>query len=135
MSSSSRAGDSDAKSILDKAITALGGAEKLAKIEAFSMKAKGTVVIDGKESDTTSEVIYKGLDHFRREFGNDQFHGVIVVDGDKGWRKLGDNSSTIEPQRRHQREAQCLPLGHPNHTRAAQGQRLQIRDRGRGEDG
>ncbi len=93
--SSSHAGDSDAKSILDKAITALGGAEKLTKIEAFSMKAKGTVVIDGKESDTTSEVIYKGLDHFRRDFGNDQFHGVIVVDGDKGWRKLGDNSSTI----------------------------------------
>ena len=63
---SSQAGDSDAKSIVDKAITALGGAEKLAKIEAFSMKAKGTVVFNGNENDTTTEVIYKGLDHFRQ---------------------------------------------------------------------
>ena len=76
LTSSSQAGDSDAKSILDKAITALGGAEKLAKVEAFSMKAKGTVVFNGNENDTTTEVIYKGLDHYRREFGNDQFHGV-----------------------------------------------------------
>ena len=34
----------------------------------------------------------KGLDHFRREFGNDQFHVVVVLAGDKGWRKFGDNS-------------------------------------------
>ncbi len=91
-----RAGGDDAKSILDKAIKALGGEEKLAKAEAFSMKAKGTVVFNGNENDTTSEVTVKGLDHFRREFGNDQFHGVIVLDGDKGWRKIGDNSSDIE---------------------------------------
>ena len=96
LTGSSRAGDSDAKSIVDKAITALGGAEKLAKIEAFSMKAKGTVVFNGNESDTTTEMIFKGIDHYRREFGNDQFHGVVVLAGDKGWRKFGDNSSTIE---------------------------------------
>jgi len=96
VTSSSQAGDSDAKSIVDKAITAMGGAEKLAKIEAFSMKAKGTVVFNGNESDTTTEMIFKGLDHYRREFGNDQFHGVVVLDGNRGWRKFGDNSSTIE---------------------------------------
>jgi hypothetical protein len=96
VTSSSQAGDSDAKSIVDKAITAVGGAEKLGKVEAFSMKAKGTVVFNGNENDTTTDVIYKGLDHYRREFGNDQFHGVVVLDGDKGWRKFGDNSSTIE---------------------------------------
>ncbi len=91
-----RAGDDDAKAILDKAIKALGGEDKLAKAGAFSIKAKGTVVFNGNESDTTSEVTIKGLDHLRREFGNEQFHGVIVLDGDKGWRKFGDNSSEIE---------------------------------------
>ena len=60
------------------------------------MKAKGTVVFNGNENDTTTEVIYKGLDHLHREFGNDQFHAVVVLAGDKGWRKFGDNSSTIE---------------------------------------
>jgi hypothetical protein len=93
---SSQAGDSDAKSIVDKAIAALGGADKLGKIEAFSIKMKGTVVFNGNENDTTTELTYKGLDHYRREFGNDQFHGVIVLAGDKGWRKIGDNSGTIE---------------------------------------
>ena len=93
---SSQAGDSDAKSIVDKAITAVGGAEKLAKIEAFSMKAKGTVVFGGNESDITTEITFKGLDHYRREFGNDQFHGITVLAGDKGWRKIGDNASSIE---------------------------------------
>ena len=96
VTSSSQADDSDAKSILEKAITALGGAEKLAKIDAFSMKAKGTVVFGGNEADATTVVTYKGLDHYRREFGNDQFHGVFVHAGDKGWRKIGDNSSDIE---------------------------------------
>ncbi len=96
VTSRSRAEGPDAKSILDKAITAMGGAEKLGKVEAFSLKAKGTVVFGGNESDTTTEMTYKGLDHYRREFGNDQFHGVIVLAGDKGWRKFGDNSSDIE---------------------------------------
>jgi hypothetical protein len=96
LTNSSQAGDSDAKSILDKAITALGGAEKLGKIEAFSMKWKGTVVFNGNESDSTTELIFKGLDHYRRDFGNDQVHDVVVLDGNRGWRKIRDNSRTIE---------------------------------------
>src|SRR5262249_53997414 len=43
-----------------------------------------------------TEVTVKGLDHFRREFGNDDFHGVVVLAGDKGWRKFGDNFSELE---------------------------------------
>jgi outer membrane lipoprotein-sorting protein len=93
---SSLAADDDAKAIVDKAIKALGGEDKLSKIDAFSSKSKGTVVFGGNESETTTESTFKGLDHARREFGNDQFHGVIVFDGDKGWRKFGDNSSSID---------------------------------------
>jgi hypothetical protein len=91
-----RAGDDDAKAVLEKAIKALGGEDKLSKVEAFSMKAKGTVVFNGNENDSTSEVTIKGLDHIRREFGTDQFHAVVVLSGDKGWRKFGDNFSEIE---------------------------------------
>jgi len=90
------AADDDAKSVVDKAIKALGGEDKLSKVEAFSVKAKGTVVINGDENDSTVEVTLKGLDHVRREFGTDQFHAVVVLDGDKGWRKFGENSSEIE---------------------------------------
>jgi hypothetical protein len=65
-----RADDPKAKAILDKAIKALGGEDKLAKIEAFSWKAMD------------AEVIFKGLDHMRRAFGVN----LVVLAGDKGWR-------------------------------------------------
>ena len=131
VSSSSRAGDSDAKSILDKAIAALGGAEKLTKIEAFSMKAKGTVVIDGKESHTTSEVIYKGLDHFRREFGNDQFHGVIVVDGDKGWRKPATTPARLTATASPTRSAMSTSWSSQSHSCRSRAAASNSRPRGR----
>src|SRR5271165_2194385 len=91
-----RAAEGDAKAILDKAIKAVGGEEKLAKAEAFSWKSKGTVNFGGNESDSTEEVTAKGLDHYRREFGNDQFHVEVVLAGDKGWRKFGDNASELD---------------------------------------
>ena len=91
-----RADDVDAKSILDKAIKALGGDEKLAKVAAYSWKSEGTVTFNGNENESKTEVTVKGLDHFRREFGNDNFHGVVVLAGDKGWRMFGDNSSELE---------------------------------------
>jgi hypothetical protein len=91
-----RADDQDAKSILDKAIKALGGEEKLAKVQAFAWKAKGTVSFNGNDNEFTSETTIKGFDHLKREFGNDQFHGVLVVAGDKGWRHFGDNQAELE---------------------------------------
>jgi hypothetical protein len=66
-----RADDKDAKAILDKAIAALGGEEKLGKAQAFSWKSKGTIVFNGNENEMNNQVTVKGLDHFRWEFGND----------------------------------------------------------------
>jgi hypothetical protein len=90
-----RADDSEAKAILDKAIKALGGQEKLAVAKAFSWKTKGTITIEGEDRDMNSTVTVQGLDHFRREFGNDQFSGIVVLAGDKGWRKFGDNQTDL----------------------------------------
>ena len=88
--------DKDVKPVLDKGINALGGAEKLGKVNAFSWKSKGTITFNGNENDFTGQVTIKGLDQYRREFGNDQFNAVVVVDGAKGWRKFGDNSTELE---------------------------------------
>ena len=96
VSGSGRADDQEVKSILDKPLEALGGEEKLGKVEAFSWKSKGVVVFNGDENESRSEVTVKGLDHFRREFGNDQFHGIVVLSGEKGWRKFGDNVNDLE---------------------------------------
>jgi hypothetical protein len=93
---SSRAAEGDAKAILDKAIKALGGEEKLGKVEAFTWKSKGTANFGGNESEFSNQLTVKGLDHYRREFGNDQFSGIVVLAGDKGWRKFGDNMTELE---------------------------------------
>ena len=90
------ADDNDAKSILEKGIKALGGEEKLSKADAFSWKGKGTISFGGNENDFTVEMTIKGLDRYRREFGNDQFNGVVVLDGGKGWRKFGENGGELE---------------------------------------
>ena len=90
-----RADEKEAKAILDKAIKAMGGKEKLGKVEAFSYKTKGVFTINGEDREMNGEVTVKGLNHLRREFGNDQFHGVVVVSGDQGWRKFGDNGDNV----------------------------------------
>jgi hypothetical protein len=94
--SPARADDQDAQAILDKAVKALGGEEKLAKVTAFSVKSKGTINFGGNENDFDGQLTVEGLDHLKRELSNDQFHVVTVLGGSKGWRKFGDNSSELD---------------------------------------
>ena len=64
----SRADDKDATAILDKAIKALGGEEKLSKIKAYSVKTKGTITFGGNDNEFTAKATHEGLDHYRSEF-------------------------------------------------------------------
>lgn len=93
-----RSGEQEAKAVVDKAIKAVGGEEKLAKVGSYTWKYKATVSFNGNESEVEGKVTSQGLDHYRNEFGNDQFQGVIVLGGDKGWRKFGDNASDIDSE-------------------------------------
>jgi hypothetical protein len=87
-----RADDPKAKAILDRAIKALGGEEKLAKIDAFSWKAKLTYGPAGREMD--AEVIFKGLDHMRRAYDVN----LVVLAGDKGWQKVRDSTKDLSDE-------------------------------------
>ena len=93
-------GDKGADAVLDKAIQALGGAEKLGKVKAATWKAKGTIRIGGNDSDFTSQSTVQGPDQFRQEFegefGGNKVTGVTVLNGDKGWRKFGDNVMALD---------------------------------------
>src|SRR5262249_53313597 len=94
------ADDKDANSILDKAIKALGGEEKLSAVKAATWKAKGTINFGGMESEFTSQSTVQGLDHYRGEFegefmGN-KFKGVTVLAGDKGWVNFGGNKMDMD---------------------------------------
>ena len=94
LTGSARADEKDTAAILDKAIKALGGEEKLSKIKAATLAGKGTISLMGMDSEITTKTAVQGLDHFRQEFegdfGGNKVKGVTVLAGDKGWRKFGD---------------------------------------------
>lgn len=89
-----RADEAEANAILDKAIKALGGEEKLGKVEAATWKSKATLSINGNDNEFTSQSTIQGLGHYRSEFEGDfngnKFKGVVILNGEKGWRKFGD---------------------------------------------
>jgi hypothetical protein len=94
------ADDKEATAILDKAIKALGGEEKLAKAKAFSWKAKGKFTFNGMEIDIALQTTTEGLDHLRQEVESEIMGNkgkrYVVVAGDKGWRKFGDMSMEMD---------------------------------------
>jgi hypothetical protein len=95
-----RSDEQAAKVILDKAIMALGGEERLSKIKAFTVKGKGTVVFEGNDIPFTFETTANGIEQYRStyegEFGGEKFAGATVIDGGKGWRKLDDDIQKLE---------------------------------------
>ncbi len=95
-----RADDAAVNAVLDKAIKALGGEAKLTKLDAFSTKIKGAFSFNGNDNPFTAGSTVQGLDHYRSEFeaefNGNKFQAVVVVNGDKGWRKFGDNSMDLD---------------------------------------
>ena len=88
------------QAILDKAIKALGGEEKLSAARAITWKGKGTISFMGGDNEFTTRSTFQGLDHFRGEFegefNGNKIKGVTVVAGDKGWRKIGDDKTDLD---------------------------------------
>ena len=95
-----RADDKDPIAVLDKAIKAMGGEEKLKKVDAISWTSKADITFNDNTNHFTSHVTIQGLDHYRAEmegeFGGNPFKGVTVINGDKGWRRFGDNKMDLE---------------------------------------
>jgi hypothetical protein len=94
-----RADDKDVQAVLDKAIKAMGGAEKLGAVKAATWKTKGTITFGGADNPFESTTTAQGLDHVRTvidgEFGGSKIEVVNVLAGDKGWRKFGDMGSEL----------------------------------------
>jgi hypothetical protein len=97
LSTQSRAADDkDSKAILDKAIKALGGEEKLAKAKAATWKTKGKISFGDNDNEFKGEATVEGLEHCRQVFEGDLGKFVMVVAGDKGWMVFGENSTAME---------------------------------------
>jgi len=83
----------DAKAVIDKAIKALGGEEKLTKaLKGCTWKNKGKLSIMGSDNDISTDSTLAGLDKYRSkfegEFGGNKIEGVSVLNGDKGARSF-----------------------------------------------
>jgi hypothetical protein len=99
----SRAGEqAEAKALLDKAMKALGGKEKLAKLNTASVKGKITLSEGGKELSVEIEGVWKGTSQYRADLdvqeGDNNFKGVLVINGEKGWLKKGDQAAKEAPE-------------------------------------
>jgi hypothetical protein len=93
----------DAQALVDKAIKAAGGEEKLSKAAIVSWKTKGTITFMDNENEFETQVTVQGLDHYRSEltgnFGGNPVRGMTVVAGDKGWRNFRDNLTDLDADR------------------------------------
>jgi len=88
------ADDPDATAILDKAMKALGGEDKLKKIDAAIWKSKGKLRLgDNTEHDFTGQTIMQGLDRVRSEaeieFLGQKHKMLAVLNGDKALQVFG----------------------------------------------
>src|SRR5262249_34856888 len=84
-----RADEKDATPILDKAIAALGGEEKLAKAGTATWAGTGTLTFNDNETPIKTRSTVQGIDRhraeFEMEFNGNEVKGVTVLDGAKGW--------------------------------------------------
>jgi hypothetical protein len=85
----------EVKSILDKAIKAMGGEEKLTKFKAATWKGKGKINLMGTEIEFTAEGAAQPLTQSRgrseADFNGMKFERLQVVNGDKGWISMMGN--------------------------------------------
>ena len=114
------------KEIIEKAIKAGGGEEKLAKFKAHTWAAKGTYYGAGDGMPYTAEYAVQFPDKIRVEIKN---VFTLVLNGDKGWMKMGDDAQEMSAEQlAEQKEQQhagyvttLLPLKGQGYTLTALG--------------
>jgi hypothetical protein len=98
--SSARSADDNSKATIDKAIQAMGGEAKLGAAKAVTWKTKGKLRFGDNENSFTSQTTVAGLDRYRQEFkgefGGNQVKALVVLNGDKAWRRFGDMTMELD---------------------------------------
>ena len=92
-------GDKSATAVIDKAIKALGGEDKLKAIKAASWNGKGTLTFGGADTEITSTTTIEDPGRFRQDWEavimGTRVNGSTILSGDKGWRKLNENLTDL----------------------------------------
>ncbi len=81
--------DADMKALIEKAVKAHGGLEKLSKNKAVTSKFKGKFYAMGEAIDYTAEIAVQGQTQMRFEISSEaggmKITYINVLNGDKGW--------------------------------------------------
>jgi len=90
----------DARAIIEKAVKAHGGQDKLDKLPGTAIKFKGTFHGAGEGIPMSGEVSSQGPDKQRIdievEAGGQKIPVVIIVAGDKGWSKIAKDVTEMD---------------------------------------
>ncbi len=90
----------DARALVEKAVKAHGGREKLAKLTGHTLQFKGTFHGMGQAIPMTGEIKTQGADRQRIEVeveaGGQKFRVLVVLNGDKGWTRMGDQTMEMD---------------------------------------
>jgi len=81
--------DKEARAVIDRAVKALGGAEKLAPLQGVTFRTKGQVTVNDFKADLSGDAAVQGQERYRwsleiSAMGRTE-SGVLILDGDKGW--------------------------------------------------
>lgn len=90
----------DARALVEKAVKAQGGREKLEKFAAHTLKFKGSFHGMGQAIPMTGDLITQGADRTKMDLevdaGGMKVRFVIVLAGDKGWTRMGDATTEMD---------------------------------------
>jgi hypothetical protein len=88
------------RAIIEKAIQARGGEDKLAQMKAMTFKSKGKFYTMGEGADYTGEWAIQPPDKVRvqleAEPGGMKFTFLFVFDGKQGWMKINDTTIDLD---------------------------------------
>lgn len=94
--------DAKSRAVVDRAIKAHGGLDKLTKLKASASKEKGKFHGLGDAVDFTGESAVQLPDRIRNEvktqFGGQQVSFIQILNGDKGWVKFGEMTTEMNKE-------------------------------------
>jgi hypothetical protein len=107
----------DAKAIIDKAIKAMGDEAKLTKYQGATWKGKGKFYgLGGEGLDYTGDWAFQGASKYRVVIDLDvmgqKVQQTIVVNGDKGWVKLNNDTKEMDKEMLAEQQEQMFANWH-----------------------
>jgi hypothetical protein len=88
--------EAEARSVVDRAMKAMGGETKLSRLQTGSAKGKVTGQENGQELTFTFDGSWHGRSQYRLDgeasHGGQAMKLLVVINGDKGWAKVGDRT-------------------------------------------